>query len=264
MATYIRYSFAVDGTRVAVDDGAQPSGIVSLQSGYTFDYERNIANDPLAKSIERSKFNQIMYLVTDAVRQYQGFGTPGWIPASENGGVDYEYAKYARVVHGGVVYESLVAANTDEPPSANWKIVDQLASTTVANIVKKATLAQLIAAAADVWPDAATLLTGFYTDSYGFDLPDCLGGWEFRVGTTTHNQTEGNFAVTFNRPFTDADSCLYADAISLNASSVVTEDLWFQLVDKDEAGATFYLQGPTTFPTGDRTAFWFAIGKRAV
>ena len=119
MAKYIRYSFAVDGDRVPVDDSTQPSGVVSLQSGYPSAYSL-IPTNPLAKKIERNKFNEIMFLVTDAVRQYQGFGAPQWIPASENGGVDFEYQKGARLLHDGNVYVSLEDNNTDEPPSDKW------------------------------------------------------------------------------------------------------------------------------------------------
>lgn len=119
--TYLRYSFAVDGDRVAIDDSTQPTGVVSLQSGYPSPYSL-IPTNPLAKKIERNKFNQLMYLVTDAIRQYQTFGTPSWIPASENGGTDIEYAKDARVSWANQIYVSLENNNTDEPPSDKWRL----------------------------------------------------------------------------------------------------------------------------------------------
>lgn len=109
---YLRYSFAVDGDRVAINEATQPSGIISMQSGYPSPYSL-IPTNPLAKKIERTKFNQLMYLVTSEIRQYQQFGTPNFITSGENGGVDYEYAKGARIVESGVLYESLIDANTD-------------------------------------------------------------------------------------------------------------------------------------------------------
>lgn len=109
---YLRYSFAVDGDRVAINEATQPSGIISMQSGYPSPYSL-IPTNPLAKKIERTKFNQLMYLVTSEIRQYQQFGAPNFITSGENGGVDYEYAKGARIVESGVLYESLIDANTD-------------------------------------------------------------------------------------------------------------------------------------------------------
>ena len=137
------------------------------------------------------------------------------------------------------------------------------ASTAVAGIMRLATLAETIAGTlTSVGISPSTLLNGFVSDAGGFDLPDWMGGWQFRIGETLHNQGEGNFGVSFNRPF--GTSCLYADAIYLNASSDLLEDGWFQLVDKGVSGATFFLQGSAAFPTADRTALWYAIGKRTV
>jgi hypothetical protein len=109
---YLRYSFAVDGDRVAINEATQPSGIISMQSGYPSPYSL-IPTNPLAKKVERTKFNQLMYLVTSEIRQYQQFGTPNFITSAENGGVDYAYDKGARMVEGGVLYESLIDSNTD-------------------------------------------------------------------------------------------------------------------------------------------------------
>lgn len=134
------------------------------------------------------------------------------------------------------------------------------ATESVAGIHRFSTLAELVAGSLNsVGVSPANLLAGFVSDSGGFDLPDFMGGWQVRFGETMHNQTEGNFSIVFNRPF--SNDCHYVGALYLNYGSFSTEDLWFQLVDKDENGATLYLQGPTTFPTGDRTAVWFALGK---
>jgi len=134
-----------------------------------------------------------------------------------------------------------------------------LATDTTAGIVEKATLVELVAATADRYPDAALLLNGYLKDSGGWDFPAFLGGLQIRTGTTTLTQTEGNFSVSFNRRFTT--SCDFAIAIYENTGSVVTEDIWFQIVSKTTSGATFYLQAPDTLPSGTRIAHWFAIGR---
>jgi len=59
-----------------------------------------------------------------------------------------------------------------------------LATTTLAGIVEKATQVELNNGTADVWPDAATLLNGFSTDSDSFKLPEFLGGWKIKWGHT--------------------------------------------------------------------------------
>ena len=102
------------------------------------------------------------------------------------------------------------------------------------------------------------LATGFFTDSEGMDFATSLGGLQIRYGVASHTQSEGTFAITFNRPFSTA--CNFITAIYENTGAVVTEDIWFQVVTKDRFGATLYLQNPLTLPSGVRTAHWFAVG----
>ena len=165
-------------------------------------------------------------------------------------------------VAGNSSQEFAVATATTGNSAVNKTQFDAktgLATDTVAGIVEKATLAELVAATADRYPDAALLLNGYLKDSGGWDLPAFLGGLQIRTGTTSLTQTEGNFGVSFNRPFTT--SCDFAIAIYENTGSVVTEDIWFQIVSKTTSGATFYLQAPSTIPSGTRIAHWFAIGR---
>lgn len=183
MSGYIRYSFAIDGERVPIDESTQPSGVISLQSGYPSGYSLPQAN-PLSKNIERTKFNELMYLVTTAIRILQQQGAPDFIEASENGGVAYSYAKYARCFRSGVCYESLIDANTDVPPSSNWKIIDDLATETVRGLVEKATQFELNSGAANKYPDSQTIRNGFNEDDFYFQLPDFLGGWRLHWGVT--------------------------------------------------------------------------------
>ena len=137
-----------------------------------------------------------------------------------------------------------------------------LATDTVAGIVEKATLAELIAATANKYPDATLLLTGFDDQGSSMDLPDFLGNYGIRWGQTTATvASEGTITVTFSKDF--PTSCLHASAIYSNsgASSSGTEDIWVQFVSADEHGATFYLQSHIAQPTQARTISWFAIGR---
>ena len=59
-----------------------------------------------------------------------------------------------------------------------------LATETILGLVEKATQAELNNGVANVWPDAATLLNGFSTDSDSFKLPEFLGGWKIKWGHT--------------------------------------------------------------------------------
>lgn len=118
---FFQFPFGVNGDLAAVPQQSQVSGSVSYQSGYPFDYERDITNDPDALPIERTKMNQILNDVTTALQQYQVMGIPEWITATDNGGVSFPYAKFASVVFSGVCYVSQVANNTSTPGTdANW------------------------------------------------------------------------------------------------------------------------------------------------
>lgn len=128
--------FAVAGDREAVPNDTQTTGDVSYEQGYGYDYERDQATDPLAKPIERNRHNAILHDITEAVQQYQVFGTPEWITTENNGGTAYPYARRARVRYRAQdagpwdVYESLVDNNTAEPSdTTKWvKVVSVVAS----------------------------------------------------------------------------------------------------------------------------------------
>ena len=184
-----------------------------------------------------------------------------------NGTTGYEAVNYQQLitkapVAGNSGQEFAVAAATTGNNAVNKTQFDAKtgqATDTTAGIVEKATLVELVAATANRYPDAALLLNGYLKDSGGWDFPAFLGGLQIRTGTTTLTQTEGSFGVSFNRPFTT--SCDFAIAIYENTSSVVTEDIWFQIVSKSVSGATFFLQSPSPIPSGTRIAHWFAIGR---
>lgn len=262
MSGYIRYSFAVDGERVAIDASTQPSGVISLQSGYPSGYSLPQAN-PLSKNIERTKFNELMYLVTTAIRILQQQGAPDFIEASENGGVAYSYSKYARCFRAGVCYESLVDNNTDAPPTANWKIIDDLASTTVRGLVEKATPTELLNAVANVWPDALTIANQFAFTETAQQVSLKIFGMVVKVGYSIYGELPAppvNVTTTFASPF--PTSCLFAFGVPYNpnlagqAAFLFTTRGWtasqFTGVMQELAGSGDQF---------DAGYIWFAIGK---
>jgi hypothetical protein len=129
MADYIRYAFAVSGDRATVAQTTQPSGVVSWQEGYGFDYQREQGVDPLAKDVPRDAMNQIIYAISNAAKQYQENGTPDFITTSDNGGTPFSYSKNARVryddgVNGFLLYQSKVDSNTSLPTdTTKWSVI---------------------------------------------------------------------------------------------------------------------------------------------
>lgn len=122
MAKFFRFPFATAGDLAAIPDAADPSGNVSYTQGFTADYSRNPATDPLVKRVPRTKTNQILNDITGALQQYQTHGVPDFITSADNGGSAYSYSKFARVLYGGKIYESLKDANTDLPTvDTSWR-----------------------------------------------------------------------------------------------------------------------------------------------
>jgi len=124
---YFLYPFGINGTLAAVPNPTQVSGTVSYQSGFPIGYQlSNTA--PGYLSIPRDQFNQLMFDVTGAIQQIQQTGFASFITASANGGTAFSYALGAQVWSGGVPYRSLIANNTDTPPTSNWAVVGSIQS----------------------------------------------------------------------------------------------------------------------------------------
>jgi hypothetical protein len=125
MAKFIRTPFATSGDVQAIDDAAQPNGVVSFTQGYGSLYEADKTVNPNARNIERDKFNYLMNLVTAAIREFQTQSVANYISSSDNGGSNYSYAKYATVFYNSSVYVSLKDNNIDLPTvTASWSKVD--------------------------------------------------------------------------------------------------------------------------------------------
>jgi hypothetical protein len=120
---FFRFPFALNGDRLAVPDVTPVDGTVGYQIGYGFDYQR-APGDGLVKNLERNKWNQLLYEITLGLRQYQTLGFPEFIPAAENGGFPFPYAKNAFVRWtDGQVYVSMADNNTTDPTDATkWSL----------------------------------------------------------------------------------------------------------------------------------------------
>lgn len=141
MTKYYRDPFAIAGDKTAVPDDAQPSGSVSYEQGFTFDYQRNYPSDPNSKPFPRDQFNQVMYDTTLNIQQYQQHAVPNFITSTDNGGTAFSYDKNARVlyddgVHGVRVYQSLVSSNNTLPSDATkWAVLDTFNEAIIINNV---------------------------------------------------------------------------------------------------------------------------------
>lgn len=119
------YPFGESGDLTPIPTDNPGTGEVSYEQGWTANYELDLTTDPDALPIPRRKSNDLMFNVTDNIRQYQTQGTPQWITAADNnpGGVPtpFAYDLYALVRHdaglgdGLQIYENQVPGNTDEP-----------------------------------------------------------------------------------------------------------------------------------------------------
>lgn len=127
LTKYYVDAFGITGTITpVVPDAPDPSGFMSYSQGFTFDYQRDLTSDPLAKSPTYVNFNNIFYDITLNIQDYQRWGFPGFITAANNAGTAFTYGHYAIVRYSASgaapynLYMSLVDGNADTPPSAKW------------------------------------------------------------------------------------------------------------------------------------------------
>lgn len=139
MSRYFRFPFAEDGEKVAIADDLQSSGIVSYQQGWTYDYQRKLGTDPLAKPVPRQQTNQLNYDITSAIKQYQEHGFYDFITAAMNAGNAFSYSMGACVRYdmsdaqdGSDVrnFSSKINNNTSNPKSNpnNWQEIGKAVS----------------------------------------------------------------------------------------------------------------------------------------
>lgn len=92
MSKYFKYPFAESGDKVEIKDGMQPSGVVSYQQGWGYDYQRKLGEDTQAKPVPRQQSNQLNYDITSAIKQYQEHGFYDFITPEMNGGEPFNYS----------------------------------------------------------------------------------------------------------------------------------------------------------------------------
>ena len=166
------------------------------------------------------------------------------------------------LITGSAAQEFAVAGATVGSNAVNKTQLDartSVATTTQAGIVEKATQAEMNAGTADKFPSAAEIFSGFTNSSDGFKLPEFLGGWEIKTGTSTQSFGDTDVTITFSPAF--ASVCAFTIGIILNSSSSDTEDIWVQIKSKNASSVTFKIQGSATITPASRTIQWFAIGK---
>jgi len=125
---YFINPFAVNGNVTAIPEGTDPNGYVSYNQGFTFDYQRVLGTDSLAKQIQRQTINQVLLDVTTALQDIQQYSTSEFIDTSDNGGTafGYDIGAIVRYSSSGTspfgLYISLVAGNTTTPGTAgSWR-----------------------------------------------------------------------------------------------------------------------------------------------
>jgi hypothetical protein len=126
---YFMNPFAVSGDKTTVPETSPPDGSVSWATGYGTYYQQNLNTDPNALAIERNKFNEVVYDISLASKQYQETGTPLYITSSMNGGASFQYSKYSSALYnrgaGVQVFQSLNDANGNTPANVTaWRLND--------------------------------------------------------------------------------------------------------------------------------------------
>jgi len=198
---YFSLPFAFAGDVTPIPTPLQTNGQVSFNQGWGFDYQRDQANDPLAKDIDRNTMNWLFGVITAQLQQYQQAGIPEFITAANNGGTPYPYGIDAVVLWSadGVTnllpYVSTSANNTALPSDAShWLPVGQgIATQDMVNagastntIVTPATLAAYLASHAT---SGMSFGTNYYQINTTTTLPNNnIGSWAFfnYAGTTAH------------------------------------------------------------------------------
>lgn len=116
MATRIyKTPFAATGDKETLATADQPDGKVSLQAGWTPDYE--LPNDNANyRPVGRAEMNGVFNELTAALGEIQLNGFAKWQA------IDGGWPLGAQVSNGGLTYRSLIDNNTSEPGAvgANW------------------------------------------------------------------------------------------------------------------------------------------------
>lgn len=97
MSKYFKYPFAYQGDNIPIPDDLQQDGSVSYQQGWSYDYQRKLGTDPLAKPLPRQQTNQLYNDITDNIKQYQEYGFFDFITPTMNDDQPFNYSMGACV-----------------------------------------------------------------------------------------------------------------------------------------------------------------------
>lgn len=111
--------FAIAGDQTPIPDLVPPDDSVSFTEGYGILYQEDPDIDPDALNVERQKFNYLMFVITQALQQYQQIGVPNFISTADNDGTPFPYSRFSRALYdnGSAIlpFISLDDSNTTLP-----------------------------------------------------------------------------------------------------------------------------------------------------
>lgn len=218
MATRIyKTPFAATGDKEALATADQPDGKVSLQAGWTPDYE--LASDnPNYRPVGRAEMNGILSEITESLGDLQLHGFPQW--EAVDGG--WPKGAILRNAAGTGFWLNGVDNNTTNPDSGgtNWTaVISNAANTTAAGIIAIATTAQAQAMTSDVVALTPKKLADAFSGARQSKTPngvqflpnDLIFQWASGAQQTVpQNTSNTNIAISFPIPF--PNSALFAVA----------------------------------------------------
>jgi hypothetical protein len=113
--------FASTGDKTVTPDATDPGGAISYSQGWPVAYQL-ADTDPSYRPVGRQEMNGVLFDVTGAIAELQTIGFPEWVAVADLV-VPYRINAYVR--HNDIVWQSLIANNSDEPGvgsgATSWK-----------------------------------------------------------------------------------------------------------------------------------------------
>lgn len=139
-----------------------------------------------------------------------------------------------------------------------------IATTTVAGIVEKATLAELNAGTANVWPDAQTIANAFARTETTDQISLEINGTVIKVGKQMYGELPAGYTyvdISFDNDF--PNQCLYAMVVPYNPhiSNVGTLDFLTTTTGWDISKISVVFMELSATHQVTAGCVWFAIGK---
>lgn len=135
--------FAASGDKSVTPDATDPAGAISYSQGWPVAYQL-ADTDPNYRPVGRQEMNGVFNDVTGAIAELQTIGFPEWVAVA---GLVAPYRINAYVRHNDIVWQSLIANNSDEPG---------------------------VGAGATTWADKSALITGRLITTRSFNTPGSI------------------------------------------------------------------------------------------